>query len=105
MGWQGRTGDAVKARGMFLHPHQVTDFMSRFEEVSCWQAFLTRVEHKDFLEFNVVTSADEDEIADLTVKLVQAAREAIKFQLQVKFVTEKDLPPNSSPIRDERTWE
>jgi len=104
MGWQGRIGDAVKVRGMFLHPRQVADFMSRFEQVTRWQAVITREEHKDFLALHVVTSPGTDE-ADLMVKLAQAARDAIKFHLEVKSVTEKDLPPDSPPIRDERTWE
>jgi phenylacetate-CoA ligase len=104
IGWQGRIGDAVKVRGMFLHPRQVADFMSRFPQVSRWQAVITRVEHKDYLALHVVTRPGTDE-ADLTARLAQAAREAIKFQLEVKPVTEENLPPDSPSIRDERTWE
>jgi phenylacetate-CoA ligase len=104
MGWQGRIGDAVKVRGMFLHPKQVADFMSRFEEVTRWQAVITREEHKDFLALHVVTSPGTDD-AGLTVRLTQAAKDAIKFQLEVKSVAEDSLPPDSPPIRDERTWE
>ena len=104
MGWQGRIGDAVKVRGMFLHPKQVTDFISRFPEVKRWQAVITREEHKDFLALHVVTGPGTED-ADLTVKLAQAAKDAIKFQLEVKSVTEDSLPPDSPPIRDERTWE
>ena len=105
MGWQGRIGDAVKVRGMFLHPRQVADFISRFEEVIRWQAVITRAEHKDFLELHVVTSPGIVETTDLSVRLSEAARDTIKFHLQVKIVTEKELPPDSPPIRDERTWE
>jgi len=104
MGWQGRIGDAVKVRGMFLHPKQVADFMSRFPEVTRWQAVITREQHKDFLALHVITGPDTEE-PDLTVKLAQAAKDAIKFQLEVKSVTEDSLPPDSPPIRDERTWE
>ena len=104
MGWQGRIGDAVKVRGMFLHPRQVADFMSRFDEVTRWQAVITREEHKDYLALHIVTNPGTDE-ADLTARLAQAARDAIKFQLEAKSVSETSLPPNSPPIRDERTWE
>jgi len=104
MGWQGRIGDAVKVRGMFLHPKQVADFMNRFDEVTRWQAVITREAHKDFLALHVVTRPGTDE-ADLTARLAQAARDAIKFQLEVKSVAEGSLPPESPPIRDERTWE
>jgi phenylacetate-CoA ligase len=104
MGWQGRIGDAVKVRGMFLHPKQVTGFMSRFPDVSRWQAVVTREEHKDFLALHVVISPGAD-VADLTVKLAQAARDAIKFQLEVKSVPEESLSPDAPPIHDKRTWE
>jgi len=104
MGWQGRIGDAVKVRGMFLHPKQVADFMSRFEEVIRWQAVITRKAHKDFLALYVVTRPGTDE-AGLTARLAQAARDAIKFQLEVKPVSEESLPPDSPLILDERTWE
>lgn len=104
MDWQGRIGDAVKVRGMFLHPKQVADFMSRFEEVTRWQAVITREAHKDFLALHVVVRPGTDE-ADLTVKLAQAAKDAIKFQLEVKSVPEESLSPESPPIRDDRSWE
>jgi hypothetical protein len=29
----------------------------------------------------------------------------IKFHLEVRSVQEESLPPDSPPIRDERTWE
>lgn len=104
MGWQGRIGDAVKVRGMFLHPRQVADFMSRFPEVARWQAVVTREEHKDYLALHVVTGPGVDQ-AGLAARLAGAAREAIKFQLEVKPVPEATLPGGSPPIRDERTWE
>ncbi|MBI5838985.1 MAG: AMP-binding protein [Chloroflexi bacterium] len=104
MGWQGRIGDAVKVRGMFLHPRQVTDLLARFPEVIRWQAVITREEHKDYLALHVVPSPDAD-LASLTKRLAQAARETIKFHLEVKAVSEESLPPASPPIRDERTWE
>jgi phenylacetate-CoA ligase len=104
MGWQGRIGDAVKVRGMFLHPRQVADFISRFPEVTRWQAVITREEHKDYLALHVVTSPGTEE-PDLMDRLARAAREAIKFQLEAKSVPEASLPPDSAPIRDERTWE
>lgn len=104
MGWQGRIGDAVKVRGMFLHPRQLADFMTRFPQVARWQAVITRLEHKDYLELQVVTLPGADQ-ADLTAALARSAREAIKFQLAVKPVPEESLPPGSPPILDERTWE
>jgi phenylacetate-CoA ligase len=101
MGWQGRVGAAVKVRGMFLHPRQLNQLMSRFTEVARWQAVITRVEHKDYLILRValLPGADGD---SLPYRLAQAASESIKFHPAIEITP--DLPPDSAPIEDERTW-
>ena len=99
MGWQGRIGDAVKVRGMFLHPRQVADFMTRFPEVIRWQAVITREEHKDHLALYIVAGLGVD-TASLPTNLAQTAREAIKFHLEVKIVSEESLPSVSGEIHD-----
>jgi phenylacetate-CoA ligase len=103
MGWQGRVGDAVKVRGMFLHPRQLSAFMSRFTEVARWQALVTRREHKDYLVLRVVTAGSAS--PDLAERIAQEARQALKFQLSVEIVPEENLPAGAPPIQDERTWE
>jgi phenylacetate-CoA ligase len=104
MGWQGRVGDAVKVRGMFLHPRQMADFAKRFPEILRWQAVITRREHKDYLALQV-TAAPGADAAALEAGLAAAAPEAIKFHIEARVVTEEELPSGSPPIRDERTWE
>ncbi|NPA27015.1 MAG: phenylacetate--CoA ligase [Chloroflexi bacterium] len=103
MGWRGRVGDAVKVRGMFLHPRQLTDMMRRFPEVQAWQAVVTREGHRDALTLRVVAAADADRDA-LAQRLTRTAREAIKFRLDgVEFVD--TLPEDAKPILDTRTWD
>jgi len=102
VGWQGRVGDAVKVRGMFLHPRQLRDLMSRYPEVARWQAVITRHEHRDELTLRV-QPAPEADTATLPERLAQHAREAIKFRLRVEVVAE--LPPDAPPIQDTRSWE
>lgn len=104
MGWQGRVGDAVKVRGMFLHPRQLSGLMSRFPEVIRWQAVITRQEHKDYLALKVVPAADT-EVATLPERLAGAAREAIKFNLEVEITPEAEIKSGAPPIQDTRTWE
>ncbi len=100
VGWLGRVGDAVKVRGMFLHPRQLHDLMARFPEVHRWQAVVTREAHKDYLTLEVVAPQAAH---DLEERLRAAAREVLKFRLEVRRVD--DLPPEAAPIRDTRTWE
>ena len=102
MGWQGRVGDAVKVRGMFLHPRQLRAFMARYPQVARWQAAVTRREHKDYLTLRVMP-AEGAEIASLTEEIQNAAREALKFRLSVEIVA--SIPDDAPPIDDSRTWE
>ena len=104
MGWQGRVGDAVKVRGLFLHPRQLAELIKHFPEVACWQAVITRQEHKDFLTLRVVPG-DQGASEDLTERIAAAARGAIKLHLVVEVVSSETLPPGSPPIKDTRTWE
>lgn len=101
-GWLGRVGAATKVRGMFLHPTQLANMLARFPEVAAYQAVVTREEHKDFLTLQVVAKAAADS-ADLADRLKTAARDAIKFRLEVELVD--SLPAGCPPIRDERSWE
>ncbi|TMC67475.1 MAG: phenylacetate--CoA ligase, partial [Chloroflexi bacterium] len=43
----GRVGDAVKVRGMFVHPRQVGEVIARFPQVSRWQGIVTREGARD----------------------------------------------------------
>jgi len=104
MGWQGRVGDAVKVRGLFLHPRQLAELMKRFPEVACWQAVITRQEHKDFLTLRAVPG-EQGASEDLTERIAAAARDAIKLHLVVEVVSSETLPPGSPPVLDTRTWE
>lgn len=110
MGWQGRVGDAVKVRGMFLHPRQLASLMQRFPQVLRWQAVVTRQEHKDFLELRLVLHAGEGVLShvaaeDFTAQVSQAAREAIKFHLSVSLASPDALPAGAPLLDDQRTWE
>lgn len=102
MGWQGRVGDAVKVRGMFLHPRQLQQFMVGFPDVVRWQARITRHDHKDYLTLRIALGPSTD-ASSLPGRLAQAARESIKFHPEIEVVP--DLPADAPPIQDERTWE
>lgn len=46
--------------------------------------------------------ADE---ASFAAQIAQAAREALKFSLEVELVSAEELPADAPLIRDERKWE
>lgn len=105
MGWLGRVGDAVKVRGMFLHPRQLSGLMSGFAaETVRWQARITRFGHRDRLSLRVLPSTSAD-VATLAERLASAAREQIKFRVEVEFLRDDELPEGSPPIDDQRSWD
>lgn len=50
----GRTGQAIKVKGMFLHPRQVTAVMSAVDGVADYRFVVGRVDHVDTLRCEVV---------------------------------------------------
>lgn len=93
----GRSGDAVKVRGMFLHPNQINFVMPQLPGVQAWQAFVSRQDNRDRLTLEmVVTKADLDpEHVKNAIK--QVARLTVD---EVIFVKEVDVPGKVSDVRD-----
>lgn len=99
MGWRGRVGDAVKVRGLFVHPHQLQKMMERFAEVERWQAVVHREDHVDQLTLKIVAPTAPPELDEA---LGQAAREILKLRITVERVDA--LPEDAKPLVDTREW-
>lgn len=99
MGWRGRVGDAVKVRGLFVHPHQLQKMMQRFPEVERWQAVVHREAHVDQMTLKIVAPSSPPELDDA---LRQAAREILKLRITVERVD--TLPEDAKPLVDTREW-
>lgn len=101
-GWLGRVGDAVKVKGMFLHPRQVQSVMDGLAEVDAYRLVIGRKDHKDVLRCEVV--ADDPTDGERTqVAVAEAMREQLRFTVDVQLVG--SLPDDSSAFEDVRTWE
>lgn len=100
-GWQGRVGDAVKVRGMFLHPAQVAAVMGRLDEVDDYRVVVDRVEHRDVVHAEVVPV---DGTTDGLAGRVRAAvRDGLRFNVDVEVVDH--LSDEAKPFEDVRTWD
>jgi phenylacetate-CoA ligase len=99
-GWAGRVGDAVKVRGMFLHPQQVDQAMTGLAGVAAYRVVVDRVEHRDELRCEVVVDGDADAVA---ARVAQRFREGLRFKAEVGVV--EALPADAPRFVDERTWE
>lgn len=98
-GWLGRVGDAVKVKGMFLHPRQVEQVFAAIPDVADHRITIDRVDHKDALRCEVV-AADDVEISVDQVR--NAIRDRLRFQVDVQVV--ESLPDGEPRFADDRLW-
>lgn len=98
----GRTGDAVKVRGMFLHPRHVEQVMARIDGVSGYRFIIDRVEHRDELRCEIVPEPGQDP-EELAQRIADEVRAGLRFTTGVDVVPA--LEESDGPIVDLRTWE
>jgi phenylacetate-CoA ligase len=103
VGWLGRSGEAVKVRGMFLHPRQVTAVMSQIPSVAAYRFIIDRVEHKDVLRCEVVPAAEGVDHHHLVSEVHDTIRSGLRFDVEVQVV--RALEAGAAPVTDLRTWD
>lgn len=101
----GRVGDAVKVRGMFVHPNQLKAVMAKFPAIARLQAVVTRPDKvRDTLTLKVELAQAEVDREKLTQEFTEAVRGLIRVSVdQVEFVPA--IAADAKMIVDERTWE
>ncbi len=100
----GRVGDAVKVRGMFLHPHQVREGLEGVPGVARYQAVVGRREHRDELVLRL------EMVPGIQSPDLKALQERLQSLWRVRVDKVEVLPPGSLPeggkvLVDERTWD
>lgn len=101
----GRSGDAIKVRGMFLHPNQVLAAVSRISEVKRAQAIITRAENRDIVTVNVELNPESTgENVEEGVKNALQAMARLRVD-EVTIVKEGVIDPAQRVIKDERKWD
>jgi phenylacetate-CoA ligase len=99
----GRVGDAVKVRGMFVHPNQLRFALARFP-VANHRAVVRRPELRDELTLQVVLSAEPEDKDALANQIRSAVRDVCRVKLDhLEFVAA--LPEDGPKIVDERSWD
>ncbi len=102
----GRTGDAVKVRGMFIHPNQLRFAAGQVPGVRGVQAVITRPDGvRDHVKLLVEAAEDADHQA-LTDQLSQAVQGICRVRVdEVIFVPAGGLSADAPLVRDAREWE
>lgn len=102
----GRVGDAVRTRGMFIHPRQLQPALAEFSQIAQYQAVVTRPSHRDELTLKIELKSEEGVDKDkLTEQLIKTVTGAVRIKLdRVEFVAKGVMPEFHKLIVDERVY-
>jgi phenylacetate-CoA ligase len=101
----GRVGDAVKVRGMFIHPNQLRFAIAQVPGVSNFQAVITRHENRDKFTLRVLADESSDQ-ERITGGLSAAINAACRVNVDdFEFVSADQINAGEEIILDKRVWE
>jgi phenylacetate-CoA ligase len=104
LGLFGRTGEAIKVRGMFLHPNQLKMAVMAFPQIQRLQAVITRPANNDVvtLRLELPDGASDEALAE---KLKALAQQAVRLRIDaVEFVPSGTIGENERTVVDSREW-
>ena len=105
LGLYGRSGDAIKVRGMFLHPNQLQYAVMQFPEIKDLQVVITRPDNRDVVTVNVELR-EGAESAGIAEKLQALAQEAVRLRIDaVDIVAAGAIDRDARKIVDKRDWD
>lgn len=99
----GRVGDAIKVRGMFVHPNQVRAALAPLD-VSEFTAIVERPDVRDILTLEIVAPAGVANNAAYSEQVRAAFRQICRLKLdELKFVD--SVGEGAGKIVDKRSWD
>jgi phenylacetate-CoA ligase len=101
----GRSGEAVRVRGMFVHPKQTDETIARFPEIRRYQLVVTRPQNRDEMVLKVELADDAVDKEKLKTALDKSFRDTCKVRFdRVEFVAKGFIPEDAKHIVDERIY-
>lgn len=100
-GWLGRVGEAVKVRGMFLHPRQLRAVMDALPGVAAYRFVVERCADRDELRAEVVPAPGADP-ATVSEQVREAVRSGLRFNAEVLVIDR--LADDVAVFEDLRRW-
>ncbi len=100
----GRVGEAVKIRGLFVHPAEADQVALGFPEVARYQIVVTRPSHHDEATVRLELRPGANP-ADVTPKVGGALQEKLRLRLAVEVVPPGTIGDGAQRILDLRTWQ
>jgi phenylacetate-CoA ligase len=97
----GRIGDAVKVRGLFVHPSALRAAMARLPEVERYQFVVRRDGHLDELVARIEAGRPDQSLAG---RVQTAVQDATRLRVVVEVVEPGTLAGAGRVLVDERRW-
>ncbi len=102
----GRTGDAIKVRGMFVVAKQAEQALLSFEQISRFQMVVGRKAHRDEMTLKIELKNDAIDKRKLADDLNKRFQDMCRIKIdRIEFVEKGTIPEEHQKLVDERTWE
>ncbi len=101
----GRTDQAAKVRGTFVHPWQTDEVISRYPEVFKYQVVITRERDQDRMTFEVEPADDSVDPVRLALRIERDIKELLTIRGEVKVLPRGSIPDFHQKIQDRRSWD
>lgn len=100
-GWLGRSDQTTKIRGLFVHPHQITEIKRRFPEILKARLVLNGVVSNTEMTLKVEVKESPGELG---ARIAQAVREITQLRSDVQLNAPGTLPNDGKLIEDLRNY-
>jgi phenylacetate-CoA ligase len=101
----GRADQLTKVRGLFVHPGQVDEVVSRYPQIAKYQVVVKRKEDKDEMILDIELKEEISQSEKLKEEIEKSVRDVMKLRGDVQFVPKGTIPDGAKKIEDQRTWE
>jgi phenylacetate-CoA ligase len=101
----GRLDQATKVKGVFIHPWQTDEVMSRYPEVIKYQIVVSRKNHLDRMTVVAEVKEGLSETASLQRTMERELEDLLGVRTSVQMVSRGTLPDRHRKIEDQRKWD
>ncbi len=104
LGLYGRSGDAIKVRGMFLHPNQLMAAKMAFPQIKTIQAIITRPANNDYVTIRLELQEGADG-SGLDEQIKALAQSTIRLRIDEVTIVPAGTIGGQRTVKDERKWD
>ena len=102
----GRSGEAVKVRGMFVHPNQLRFAVGQALAFRAVQGVITRPELRDAFVIKIVPQEPPADATATIAQIKEQVRQVCRVRVdEVQFVAPDAIPEGSPIMLDQRSWD